>query len=102
MDDDRASRVVTIEILGRSYPIRSTLEAAYVTELAAYVDHKMQAVADRLSGSDAVKIAVLAALNIADEYFRCRDAGEAVSGSLRRRTEELEAMVNEALGVDIR
>ena len=40
--DQHASRVVTVEIHGQQYPIRSGLDPAYVAELAAYVNEKMQ------------------------------------------------------------
>ena len=36
------SRVVSVEIHGQQYPIRSGLDPAYVAELAAYVDEKMR------------------------------------------------------------
>ena len=42
MDQRTESRVVTVEIHGQRYPIRSALDAAYVAELAAYVDEKMR------------------------------------------------------------
>ena len=70
MNDD--GRVVTVEIHGQRYPIRSALDAAYVAELAAYVDEKMRLAARESPAGDTLQIAVLAALNIADEYFRAR------------------------------
>ena len=94
--DDQGPDVVTVEILGQYYPIRSALDASYVTELAQYVDEKMRTASDRSVG-DAVRVAVLAALNIADEYFRCRDAGESTTGDVRRLTLELERIVDEAM-----
>ena len=38
--------IVSVEIAGQRYPIRSNLDASYVAELAAYVDQKMRAAAD--------------------------------------------------------
>ena len=71
MKDD--GRLVTVEINGLRYPIRSHLDAAYVADLAAYVEQKMQLRARKESpAGDTLKIAVLAALNIADECFRAR------------------------------
>ena len=67
-------RLVTIEINGQRYPIRTELDAAYVAELAAYVQQKMELAARESPAGDTLKIAVLAALNIADECFRARDA----------------------------
>ena len=53
----------------------ATLDPAYVAELAAYVERKMQLAARESPAGDTLKIAVLAALNIADEYFRARQDG---------------------------
>jgi hypothetical protein len=39
--------IVSVEIAGQRYPIRSSLDVAYVTELAAYVDEKMKSAAWR-------------------------------------------------------
>ena len=92
--------VTTVEILGQRYPIRSSLDTAYVTELATYVDQKMRTAADRTAGGDSVRVAVLAALNIADEYFRHRKTGSAMSGDFNEATQELEQLeqlVDEAL-----
>jgi hypothetical protein len=64
--------IVTVEILGQRYPIRSALDPTYVLELAGYVEAKMQAAASENQSADSLRIAVLAALNIADEFFRSR------------------------------
>ena len=92
-----ASDVVTVEILGQRYPIRSSLDVGYVTELANYVHQKMAAAADRTRGGDSVRVAVLAALNIADEYFRTREARAATGDDVERLALELEQLVDEAL-----
>ena len=56
------SRVVTVEIAGQRYPIRSALDERYVTELAAYVDGKMRAAAESAPASDLLGLAILVAL----------------------------------------
>lgn len=94
---DASGVVVTVEILGQRYPIRSTLDTSYVTDLAAYVDQKMQVAAERIAGGDSLRVAVLAALNIADEYFRLRQSGATPDAAVRQATLELEQLVDEAL-----
>ena len=69
---DTSNDVITVEIQGQQYPIRSNLDINYVTKIANYVDEKMSAAAHRTTGGDSVRVAVLAALNIADEFFRNR------------------------------
>jgi cell division protein ZapA len=90
-------RVIPVEIQGQRYPIRSTLEPDYVARLAVYVDEKMRAAADTTPTGDALRLAVLAALNIADELFRCREATRDKDGRLAERAEELERLVDRVL-----
>ena len=90
-------RVIPVEIHGQRYPIRSTLEQEYVVRLARYVDEKMRAAADSTPTGDSLRLAVLAALNIADELFRCRDSSTARTGELAERTEELERLLDRVL-----
>jgi cell division protein ZapA len=90
-------RVINVEVLGQHYPIRSTLDTRYVHELAAHVDQKMRAAAEASPGSDSLGLAVLSALNIADEYFRTRDETQSIQGDITERTLELERIVDQAL-----
>jgi cell division protein ZapA len=94
-----SERVVHVEIHGQRYPVRSSLEQSYVTELAAYVDEKMRLAMRECPQGDSLKIAVLAALNIADEFFRTRDDVRSGHDSLAHRTAELERMLDLALGL---
>ena len=89
--------VVTVEIAGQRYPIRSELEERYVTELAAYVDKKMRAAADTAPASDLLGLAVLVALNLADEFFRARADQSDANGHLQQRAMRLEQIVDQVL-----
>jgi len=91
------SSVITVEIAGQRYPIRSALDERYVTELAAYVDQKMRAASDSAPASDMLGLAVLVALNIADEFFRERDHQSSSGSDLQERAVRLERIVDEAL-----
>jgi cell division protein ZapA len=91
--------VVHVEVHGQRYPIKTTLQPAYVQELAAYVHRKMELAADASPSSDILALAVLCALNIADELFRARDQHLDETGSLTERAERLEQMVDQALAL---
>ena len=69
-------------------------------ELAAFVDEKMRLAARECPQGDTLKTAVLAAINIADEFFRVRDDAADQHASLRTRAGELERMLDLALGLD--
>jgi cell division protein ZapA len=90
------SGVVTVEIGGQRYPIRSGLDPAYVGELAAYVDKKMRAASDAAPTTDMLGLAILVALNLADEYFRAHQQSSS-HGELNERALRLEQLVDQIL-----
>jgi cell division protein ZapA len=91
------TRVVHVEVNGQRYAIRSHLDAAYIGELAAYVDGKVRLASRESPAGDSLKVAVIAALNIADECFRARDEDAVRGASLATRATELERMLDLAL-----
>ena len=88
---------MTVEIAGQRYPIRSDLEERYVTELAAYVDRKMRAASDAAPTSDMMGLAILVALNLADECFRARAEQAGAHGELSQRAIRIEQIVDQVL-----
>ncbi len=92
-----AGNIVPVQIHGQRYPIRSSLEPEYVSRLASYVEEKMRAVADSAPTGDSLRFAVLAALNITDELFRCREATRARDGEIAERAGELERLLDRVL-----
>ena len=90
-------RVISVEIHGQRYPIRSSLEHDYVLRLAAYVDQKIGAAAESTPSGDSLRLTVLAALNIADELFRIREATRARDSQIAERASELEQLVDRVL-----
>ncbi|GMV21129.1 MAG: cell division protein ZapA [Vicinamibacterales bacterium] len=92
-----SNRVITVEIHGQRYAVRSELDQAYIAELAAYVDHKMRLAADELSSADSLRIAVIAALNLADELHRVRAEVQGREGDVLERTAALERLVDAVL-----
>jgi cell division protein ZapA len=91
--------VVNIEVHGQKYPIKTSLDPEYVHQLAAVVDQRMRKAADTAPSSDTLGLAILAALNIADELRRASDQRVSDSGSLAERTAALERIVDQALAL---
>ncbi len=94
---DRPSRVVSVEIQGARYAIRSDLDEQYIVRLAAYVDAKMSRATNEVPTGESMKVVILAALNIADELFRAREASPPDHSELMRRAGEIERIVDQAL-----
>ena len=83
MDDTYDSTMV--EIFGQTYNVRGEGDPNYLTELARLVDSRMRDVAAEVATVDPLKIAILAALNIADEFSRYRKE----HGGWIEKTEEI-------------
>lgn len=78
---------VTVTIDGQEYTLVASEDAAYMRKVAAHVDTKIQEVRQggKVSSTDA---AVLAALNMADEYFKSLEAAENLRMQIKESLEE--------------
>jgi cell division protein ZapA len=95
---DDPPRPTPVTIFGRTYYLRGEGDPAYLAELAGIVDTKMRSVADGTGAADTLKVAILAALNIADESVRARrDVPSADSAGGRDRLARLVSLLDEAL-----
>ena len=81
--------LVHVEIFGQSYALNAGADPGYVQQLAAHVDAQMRQVGKSAGAVDSLRVAVLAALNIADECFRLRAGADGVAGEAERRAEAL-------------
>ena len=99
----QAAGAVVVEIYGQVYQLRGT-DTAHIEKLAGIVDGKMRAVSAHGATVDSLRVAVLAALNIADELLTLRERYETLAGSidrsqhaLRSRAGTLAGMLDEVL-----
>lgn len=76
-----------VEIFDQTYNVQADGEEAYLREVASFVDEKMRAVAESTRQVDSTRVAVLTALNIADELYALRKRQEGIEGPLRHRVE---------------
>ena len=88
----------SVEIFGQTYNVRGNGDPDYLAELARFVDNRMREVAAQVATVDPMKIAILAALNIADEFSRFRDQRENAAGMWIERTEEISERLSAVIG----
>ncbi len=88
---------VTVEIFGQTYTVKAGAEPGYVEELAKYVDAQMREVSKAAGAVDTVRIAVLAALNIADEVLRLRGAARDAEAAAGKKAASLARELASAL-----
>ena len=94
--DTTSAPPVKVEIYDQSYNLRGT-DPEYIQKLAQYVDEKMRSVAEKTSTIDSLRLAVLAALNIADEFHLLRKKYDSLAADYRQRTGVLAGALDEVL-----
>jgi cell division protein ZapA len=93
---DSQAGSVRVEIFDQAYNLRGS-DPEYILKLAEYVDSKMRAVAEATNTIDTVRLAVLAALNIADEYHLLRRKQESGATDYQKRAHLLADALDEVL-----
>lgn len=91
-----AAAPIKVEIYDQIYNLRG-VDAEYITRLAEFVDSKMRSVAEQTSTVDSLRVAVLAALNIADEYQILKKKYDLLAGEYNRRAGLLAGALDEVL-----
>jgi cell division protein ZapA len=91
-----AAGSVRVEIYDQSYNLRGS-DADYILKLAEYVDLKMRAVSEKTSTVDSLRVAVLAALNIADEFHLLKKKYDSIASTYQERASSLSGMLDEII-----
>lgn len=91
-----AAGSIRVDIYDQSYNLRGS-DADYILKLAEYVDLKMRAVAEKTATVDSLRVAVLAALNIADEYHLLKKKYDSVASTYEKRANSLSGMLDEII-----
>ncbi len=102
-ESNDATQFVTVDIYDQTYRLRGQ-DSAYIHQLADVVDTKMRAVAAQGKSVDSLRVAVLAALNIADELISLEQRYNALIGAekenVRSRASKLSGMLDAILTED--
>ena len=89
---------VTVTIFGKEYTLKGNSDSEYVQEVAAFVDERMNEVARNSSMASTAKVAILAAVNIADELFREQQKRMEASATLEDRSIRLTQLLIKEVG----
>ncbi len=88
---------IRVEIYNQTYSIRSDGDSEYIMRLADFVDERMREIAHGTLTVDSLKVAILAALHIADELHRLKAVHESVDQQLASRSAECAEMLDRLL-----
>ena len=89
--------VTTVHIFGHEYKIKGYADRNYIESIAKYVDERMKEVAESTALTSQERVAVLAALNIADELFQENRKSTETLSSVEERAGELITLLDDGL-----
>lgn len=87
---------VRVEIYDQTYHLRGS-DPDYIAQLASYVDTKMRLIGQQAATVDSLRLAVLAALNIADELHVLKRKYDGIAGDYNARAGQLAGALDEVL-----
>ena len=90
-------RFVEVNILGHDYTVKTDAETEYIQEIVSYVDKKMSEIVRNTKTVSTLNVAVLAALHIADEFFKEMQKREELIEEVEHRSEEIVKTINSHL-----
>jgi cell division protein ZapA len=88
---------IRVEIYNQTYSIRSDGDGEYIMRLADFVDRRMREIASGTLTVDSLKVAILAALHVADELHRLKAVHEQADQQLASRSAECAEMLDRLL-----
>src|SRR5918992_6403628 len=94
-----AAPTIRVEIYNQTYSIRSDGDSEYLMQLADFVDGRMREISSGTLTVDSLKVAILAALHIADEFHRLKQTHEQADAQLAMRSAECAEMLDRLLKV---
>lgn len=92
-----SEQTIRVEIYNQTYSIRSDGDNDYILELAEYVDRKMREISSGTLTVDSLKVAILAALHIADEFYQLKHSQTQTDAQLASRSSECSEMLDRIL-----
>lgn len=88
---------IRVVIYDQEYFMRGDLDREYIQTLAQYLDTKMRSIAERTRTVDTLRVAMLAALNVADEYHQMKARYEEVTQHVGQKVGEYSSALDEIL-----
>jgi cell division protein ZapA len=85
---NEGSKSIRVSIFGRDYSVKGGSDEEYIRTLAAHVDSVMRDIADKTGSLSSGRVAILAALNIADELHKERRRFGELASELAQELEE--------------
>ena len=91
-------RLVEIKVFGQTYTVKTDAEEDYIQEVAKYVNEKMEEVLKKTKSVSTVNVAILTALNIADDLLREKEKRTALLREVEAKSKDLVEKIDIEMG----
>jgi cell division protein ZapA len=91
-------RLVEIKVFGQTYTVKTDAEEDYIREVAKYVNEKMDEVLKKTKSVSTLNVAILTALNIADDLLREKEKGIALLQEVEVKSKDLGEKIDIEMG----
>jgi cell division protein ZapA len=85
---------VEVTILGQKFVVRSDSDDTYVRDVAAFVDQRMNDILQKTKSASNLNVAILSAMNIADEFFSFKRKKKQSVQAVEKKIEEMIAFID--------
>ena len=90
-------RLIEVNIFGHDYTVKTDADAEYIQKIASYVDEKMGEILRSTKTVSTLNVAILAALNIADDFFQEVQKRQEFIAEVEHRSEEVVKTIDNQL-----
>lgn len=91
-------RSVEIKVFGQTYTVKTEAEEDHIREVAKYVNEKMDEILKKTRSVSTLNVAILTALNIADDFLKEREKRMATLREIEVRTKDLAEKIDIKIG----
>ena len=91
---------IEVTIYGQNYTILGDATPDYMHKLAKYVDTKMREITKQTATVSSAKVAILTALNLANEIFQLREEQTKLDNDLVKRSKNLIEIIDRGLEIE--
>jgi cell division protein ZapA len=98
MDKTGKERLVEIKVFGQTYTVKTDAEEEHIQRVARHVNEKMDEVTRNTKSVSSLSVAILTALNIADDLIREREKRIALLQEVEKKSKDLTEKINLNIG----
>jgi cell division protein ZapA len=91
-------RLVEIKVFGQTYTVKTDAEEEYIKEVAKYVNEKMEEVLKKTKTVSTLNVAILTALNIADDLIKEKEKRKALLREIETKSKDLVEKIDVKIG----